>query len=238
MRILALETSAKPGSVAALMGNDVVVEYPLQPSQQTARSLAPGIDDCVNQAGWTAREIELVAVTHGPGSFTGLRLGVTTAKMLAYVSGAEVIGVNTLALIAAQAPADITEVSAVIDAHRQQVFTGTYQRNAEGLWNSIDSTRIVDDQQWLRDLAVLRGRPPDPSAKFALSGPGLQKFLGQIPEGVRIVDPSLWQPRAATVGRLAYHDYLGGRRDDVWQLVPHYYRLSAAEEKLIEKRVR
>ena len=226
MRILALETSARTGSVAALKGNDVVFEYPLQSSQRTAQSLAPGIDHCINRAGWNAREVELIAVTQGPGSFTGLRLGVTTAKMLAYVTGAELVGVNTLAVIAAQAPRDVTLVSAVIDAHRQQVFTDIYQKSAEGSWISNAGTRIVDDQQWLREL----------TAPVALSGPGLQKFLGQTPDGVRVVQQSLWHPRAATVGSLAYHDYLRGRRDNVWQLVPQYYRLSAAEEKLGETR--
>ena len=225
MRILALETSAKSGSVAALMGNDLVCENPLPQQQRTAQSLASGIDHSVNQAGWKAREIELIAVTQGPGSFTGLRLGVTTAKMLAYVTGADLIGVNTLAVIASQAPPDVAEVSVAIDAHRQQVFAGTYHRNAEGTWTSIDSTKIVDDQHWLRQLTT----------QVALSGPGLQKFLGQTPSGIRVLEPSFWHPQAATVGRLAYHDYLLGRRDDIWQFGPQYYRLSAAEEKLAEK---
>ena len=74
MRILAIETSGTTGSLAALAGEEIVASVSLDPALRSARALAPGIRDLLAQVGWRPADIELVAVTIGPGSFTGLRL--------------------------------------------------------------------------------------------------------------------------------------------------------------------
>ncbi|MEX0712672.1 MAG: tRNA (adenosine(37)-N6)-threonylcarbamoyltransferase complex dimerization subunit type 1 TsaB, partial [Pirellulales bacterium] len=91
MRILALETSGKSGSVAVLRGDVLLAEEPLEPSQRSAQSLAPAMRQLLEAVAWTPRDVQLVAVTLGPGSFTGLRVGVTTAKTFAYAVGAVVV---------------------------------------------------------------------------------------------------------------------------------------------------
>ena len=65
----------------------------------------------------------------------------------------------------------------------------------------------------------------------SVSGPGLQKLVGCLPEGIRVVSDELWQPQALAVGQLAHLHYAAGRRDDLWKLAPLYFRPSAAEEK-------
>ena len=80
MNILALETSGKSGTVAALSEGLVLHERPLAPHQRSAQSLAPALFACLNEVAWQPQQVDLVAVTTGPGSFTGLRVGVTTAK--------------------------------------------------------------------------------------------------------------------------------------------------------------
>src|SRR4051812_4115512 len=100
-RILALETSELSGSVAAAMDGDVVGELNLDPRLRSAQSLAPAIRTLLDQVGWRPQELALVAVTVGPGSFTGLRVGVATAKVMAYAAGADVLGISTHAAIAA-----------------------------------------------------------------------------------------------------------------------------------------
>ncbi len=105
-RILALETSGTSGSVAALEGDRLLAEVSLAPSLRSARSLAPGIAKLLAEVGWKPRDVGIVAVTTGPGSFTGLRVGLTTAKSFAYAVGAQVLGINTLEVLAEQAPAD------------------------------------------------------------------------------------------------------------------------------------
>ena len=77
----------------------------------------------------------------------------------------------------------------------------------------------------------LAGLPPG----FAVSGPVLKKWADPLPAGVTMLDRAFWRPTAANVARLAYRDYLAGRRDDLWNLLPLYSRPSAAEEKWAKK---
>ena len=223
MRVLALETSSLTGSVALLERNRTIAEAPLPQGQRTAQSLAPAVVRVLSRVSWKAGDVDLVAVTQGPGSFTGLRIGITTAKVLAYLTGADLIGINTLAAIAARAPEQTNSVLAVLDAHRQQVYLAEFSRDDQTELTEIRSTTICADGQWIREL--------EPGV--VVTGPGLSKCFDQIPPGVRVLDESLWHPQASTVGQLAYQEHLRGRRDDIWQFVPRYYRPSAAEEKLI-----
>jgi tRNA threonylcarbamoyladenosine biosynthesis protein TsaB len=225
MKILALETSGQAGTVALLDGAALIAERSLPTDERNAKTLAPTIQEILAAARWTPPDVRLVAVAVGPGSFTGLRVGVTTAKTFAYAVRAEVIGVNTLEAIAAQAPPDVSRLAVVFDAQRQQVFAAEFVRGAAGDFNWARETAIVDNNQWLAKL--------DPAV--ALSGPGLEKLIARLPANISVVGREQWQPRAATVGRLGWRFYQAGRRDDVWRLVPQYFRRSAAEEKLNTK---
>src|SRR5258707_1343424 len=132
MKILALETSGTAGSVAALEGEQLLKTAALDPVQRTARTLAPAIRDLLKQVGWRPADVQLVAVTAGPGSFTGLRLGVTTAKTFAYAVGCQVLGVNTLEVIASQSPPECSLLEVVLDAQRQQLFAAALDRGPSG----------------------------------------------------------------------------------------------------------
>jgi len=221
VKTLAFETTELTGSVAALLDDKLLYENRLNPQQRSAQSLAPALKAVLAEAGWRGTEIDLVAVAVGPGSFTGLRVGVTTAKTLAYCARASVLGVDTLEVIANQAPPDVSRVSVAVDAQRGQVVAGTFQRGTNGWMSLIGEEQLVDVAQWFRDLAP----------QTAISGPVLRKLAETAPSHLPIVAAEHWSPRAATVGRLAVRDHALGRRDDVWSLVPRYSRLSAAEEK-------
>ena len=229
MRILAIETTERIGSVAALQGSKLVAESRLTSDQRSAQSLAPALAQLLKQLGWRAAEVNLIAVTSGPGSFTGLRVGVTTAKTLAYAAGAEVLGVNTLEAIASQAPATDDEVNAkvtaVIDAQRGQLYSASFVRESNGAIRCVEDTHIVDCADW---LAKRR-------AGEVVTGPGLSRQIDDLPPDVTVVEPADWAPRAATVGMLAVAQYENGHRDDLFRLAPQYYRPSAAEEKWNER---
>src|SRR5208337_2248427 len=113
-RILALETSELTGSVAVAADGKVLAELQLDPQQRSAQWLAPAIRSLLERVGWQPREIGLIAVTIGPGSFTGLRVGVATAKILAYATGAQVLGIGTLEAIATAAPDGVVAISAAV----------------------------------------------------------------------------------------------------------------------------
>ena len=221
MRILALETTSKTGSVAALEDGRLLAERELPSELRNAQSLAPGIRELFVQVGWRPADVQLVAVAVGPGSFTGLRVGVTTAKVLAYAAGAEAMGVITLEAIAERVPADIDSLWTIVDAHREQVFAGKFARGADGRFEWEGDTEVLGIEAWLARL----------TSESRVSGPMLSKLLPRLPKGVEAVDQACWSPTAAAVGRLAARFHAVGRRDDLWTLAPLYFRASAAEEK-------
>jgi tRNA threonylcarbamoyladenosine biosynthesis protein TsaB len=227
MRILALEASGNSGSVAALEASRLILERPLAQGSRSAQSLAPGIEAVLAEVGWSARQVDLIAVTQGPGSFTGLRIGVTTAKALAYAVGAEVIGVNTLEVIARQAQKAWEGLAApaalwtVLDAQRGELFAARFLLPDANRQSPPTEVLTIDRNAWLKQLT-----PHD-----VVSGPGLERSdLGVRPD-VTMVDRKDWDPRAETVGRLGYEQFLAGRRDDLFQLSPQYFRRAAAEEQ-------
>lgn len=221
MKLLALETSLRQSSFALLEGDQLLRQVELDPALRTAAALTPALEQAFRSVNWSPGQIELIAVSHGPGSFTGLRIGVATAKALAYVAHAEVLGIDTLRVIAAQSPAEVDTVQTIIDAQRQEIFTAQYQRQ-EGAWCGDEAAKIVEIDAW-----VASRQPGD-----CVSGTALAKLREEIPAGVQILPETCWRPLAATVGQLAWADYQAGARGDHWKLAPQYFRKSAAEEKL------
>lgn len=222
-RILALETSGFSGSIALAMGDTLVTQAALPPRQRTAQGLAPLIEQQLQAAGWRPADLQLIAVTQGPGSFTGLRVGIVTAKTLAYATGAAVLGVDTMKVLAhsVEAPNKTPRLSVVLDAQRNQLFVEDFVPDENGHWRVDQATRIVDNDVWLASL----------TAETKVTGTGLTKLKARIPATTTVVSETLWEPTATAVAALAWREFLGGRRDDLWTIAPNYFRPSAAEEK-------
>ena len=223
LRILALETSGNSGSVAALAAGQLILQQPLASGTRSAQSLAPGIRSLLAEVGWSLGQLDLVAVTRGPGSFTGLRIGITTAKVLAYGVGAQVAGVNTLEVIARQAPAarEAPGLWAVLDAQRGELFAARFAAETHERWVASRGVQVIDRPTWLAQLG----------AGELISGPGLKRSLSGVRSDVTVVDPQFWLPTAEMVGRLAYEQILAAGPDDLFQLTPQYFRQAAAEEQ-------
>lgn len=231
VRTLAIETTGITGSLALFEDGRLLRERPLAAGQRSAQSLAPGIRDILAETGWKTVELRLIAVAVGPGSFTGLRIGVTTAKVLAYAIGAEVLGINTLSAVAERIVFDGEGTNAetphaetlwtAIDAYRQQVFAARFRALPGGGWRMESETRLWEIDAWLAQL----------TAGDMVTGPALVKLEKRLPQVVHIAPRELWEPTAASVGQVALRDYAAGRREDVWSLLPEYYRQSAAEER-------
>ncbi len=225
-RILAIETVGFTGSIALAENDQLLVQHVLPTEVRMAQSLAPGIRDLLSANRWAPAELDLILVATGPGSFTGLRCGVTTAKTMAFATGAELLGVHSLAVLAEQAPPPCTRLNAVLDAQRKQLFSATFERNENGAMQLRQETAIVDIDAWLSGL--------DPN--LDLVGPVLEKLRSKLPENQPILPESLWHPRAAAVASLGWKHFTAGERHDLWQLVPNYYRASAAEENRASSR--
>ncbi len=123
LKILALETTDAQGSVALCVGGEILTSRRLETERRSAQTLAPTIQETLAEFGWAPRDVDAVAVAIGPGSFTGLRVGVATAKMFAWAVGAKMIGVDALEAIASEIErlpngAAAGAVSVGIDAQR------------------------------------------------------------------------------------------------------------------------
>ena len=225
MRIIAIETSGRHGSLAVLSGvaddAQLQCEAVLSGEQRTAQSLAPALRDLLAEVNWPPATIGMVAVAIGPGSFTGLRIGVTTAKAFAYAVGAEIIGVNTLDVLASQIGQSPSLLWAIMDAQRQELFVAKFESSGGGGTTKSKETAIIPQDEWLASL----------QSGDRVTGPALRRLLPRLPDRVFATPEEYWQPMAAAVGKLAWQLYQAGQRDDVWKLAPAYYRPSAAEEK-------
>jgi len=224
-RILAIETSGHSGSVALGLGDVLLAERELPGDRRTARMLAPAIRDLLAQAGWKPDAVTLVAVSIGPGSFTGLRLGVTTAKTFAYAIGAQILGLDTREVLAAPLPRDFARghsVYTVLDAQRGEYFVGRFAAETPEGMRTLQAGQVVQSE--VEFLAALT--PGD-----GVVGPVLAKLAPRLPAGVLAAPAEYWQPQARGMLSLALRDWKTDRRDDVFKLLPQYHRLSAAEEK-------
>ena len=221
MLILAFDTSGFAGSVALLEGDRVLAARPLDPARRSAQTLAPAIAAALAEAGIQPRQIGLVATTTGPGSFTGLRVGVTTAKTWAYATGGAVIGLSTLEVIAHQAPAELrqpgTEIHAVLDAQRKELYLARFDCENRRLAEDA----IIPEATWLASL----------TSRTIVTGSGLTRLIPRLPPSALTAPQVRWEPQAATLGRLAWQSFQTGRQDDLWKLAPIYLRPSYAEEK-------
>jgi tRNA threonylcarbamoyladenosine biosynthesis protein TsaB len=225
LRVLAIETSGASGSVAALADGRLLVELALERQQRGAQSLAPALAELLRLVSWKPREVELVGVSVGPGSFTSLRVGVTTAKTFAYAVSAQVLGIGTLEAIAVQA-VELPSgglIATAIDAQRGDVYAALFQCRGAFDLETIQSPAIHAADAWLAGL------PND----VLVTGPALENLAVRLPPSVRPAPRDGWQPRASTVAQLAAAKFAAGERGDLWRLAPLYVRKSAAEERLV-----
>lgn len=254
--LLALETSGKAGSVALLTSNatalinddstpTLVDAVELDPKSGSAKTLAPAIDELFKRNGITPDAIRAIAVTQGPGSFTGLRVGIATAKVMAYALNVPVVPINTLDVIAAQLDeAQVVNASALslycaIDAFRGQSFYAHYTRQNHR-WIAQAGTEIADNDQ-LSQL-VQHAIPNEPNLQANsvwIAGPSIEKLLNSLrdlpdtraPKAIHIFQGQEGIPTARMVGILGWQAWNQGKAVDPFTLLPQYYRSSAAEEK-------
>jgi tRNA threonylcarbamoyladenosine biosynthesis protein TsaB len=220
-RLLLLETSGKAGWVALAEGEEVRSVRRLDQARQHARDLAPAVADLLAENGWQVRDLQGVVAGRGPGSYTGLRVGLMSAKALCYATGCALIALDTFGVIASQSPAEVQAVDVLADAQQGKVYVQCFGRSAEGEFKPLTPLSIQPFAEWLTR------RDPD----AWLSGPALRVPALRAPESVRVVDAGCWDPPPPGVLRLGLARYRAGERDDFWAVEPLYLRPSAAEEQ-------
>lgn len=221
MLTLALETSGFGGSLALLDGTKILGERILDAERRHAQTLVPEIQRLLGDYGKRALDCQLLAVSCGPGSFTGLRVGITCAKTLAYTTGAKIVAVPTFPVIAAATPADVDAVQVVMNAQREEFFVGRFVRSDAGDWKESKPLQIERVEDWLGKL----------QSEDVVSGPGLESVAAEVAKRGRPLPASYWQPTAKWVGQVGLNLFAAGKTTSCWDLEPYYVRKSAAEEK-------
>jgi tRNA threonylcarbamoyladenosine biosynthesis protein TsaB len=215
-RALLLETSHRLGRVALAERGHIVGERLLEESRRHARDLVPAVKELLAAQGWPAGSLEAVFVSRGPGSYTGLRVGLMSAKMFAYATGCTLLALDTFAALARQAPADAVLVDVIADAQQDKVYVQRY-RGAE----PATPLAILPIADWLTAL----------SADIHTIGPGLEQFGTRLPASVKIAAREQWFPQAQSLLAVGLARWQRGERDDPFAVEPLYLRPSSAEEK-------
>ena len=219
MLTLAIETSGPVGSLALFDRDAWLGEQTLELGRQHGQSLIPAIRRLFGDSGKSLRDCGLVAVSVGPGSFTGLRVGVVCAKTLAYAMGCQLAAVDTLRAIACNSPSDTAAVEVVCDAHRGELFVGNYVRRAEEEWASVDSISVVPIGDWIAEL----------QSSDAVTGPALGTLADLVAGRCRVLPAEFRVPHAAAIARLGIQAIEAGLAADFWAVEPLYLRRSSAE---------
>ncbi len=222
MIVLGIETAGPHGSVALLEpdapGGPKVTQTVITATRQLGAELAPTIQRMLRAAGLGPRRPpDLVAVDTGPGSYTGLRIGLAAAKGLAFAWGRPLLGIPAVDALEAHAPAGGRVVCA-LDASRGQVYAATFLRTPDGL--------AREQAPGLFDPAILRQSIAGPAV---VVGDAAEQVAD--PERGIVAAPDVRWPLAEKIARLGYARFAAGERQDALRLCPVYFHLNEAEEK-------
>ncbi|MDU2064189.1 MAG: tRNA (adenosine(37)-N6)-threonylcarbamoyltransferase complex dimerization subunit type 1 TsaB [Sporomusaceae bacterium] len=229
MLILALDTATLVSSVALDTEEKLLAEFTLQTTKTHSEKLLPTIDALCRFAAVEPEHIEAIAVSIGPGSFTGLRIGLATAKAMSYVRSLPLIGVPTLAGLAYNLAGSTQILAPVLDAQKGNVYMALYEFTADGIQERMPVTILKAEAAYEKLVSLAR--------KVTLLGESAQvvQAAGDNNPLITVAPPHLLMPRAASIAAAARQLYQQGKVFDAMTLEPIYIRRSEAEV-LWEKR--
>lgn len=220
-RFLILETSGRIGQVALAEDDRVLACKRLDEARRHARDLAPAVRELFAQQSWKPKDVSAVLVSHGPGSYTGLRVGIMSAKTFAYATGCALLAIDTFSAIALQAPKEAMLIDVVEDAQQDKVYVQRFVRSTRN--EDLHPVTELTIQQFDEVKSRL-------TSDVWITGPGLRGREAQLANH-HFVNSQDWQPRAETLLKIGFDRFSRGERDDLWAVEPLYLRPSAAEEK-------
>ncbi|MFQ5586405.1 MAG: tRNA (adenosine(37)-N6)-threonylcarbamoyltransferase complex dimerization subunit type 1 TsaB [Thermodesulfobacteriota bacterium] len=195
MKLLAVDASTSSGSVALLDGEELVAEFTFHGGGKHSETLLTAIGTVCTMGRIDVKAVDAFAVTRGPGSFTGLRVGISVVKGLAWSSDKPVIGVSTLMSLAMNVPCTDGAVCPILNARRGEIYGGLYRWD-KGCLEVVRDDCAVAPEAFMEKV--------DGTTLFL--GDGIDVCGGLIRErfgGARLAPPYLWDIRASNVGRIA-----------------------------------
>lgn len=233
MKILGIDTSSMAASVAVIEDNKLICEYTINTKKTHSQKLMPMIENMLELSDLSIREMDAVAICEGPGSFTGLRIGMATAKAIAHVNDIPVIGVNSLEILAANMNLCDKKICSILDAQRNQVYTGRYQYEGTKLTEIKEiGIELIDDL--LKELS-------ESDEKWIIVGEAVYKYEDKIKEIENIEIPAASNnvTKSSSLCSVAKEKYDEGKDIyNCYNINPLYIRKSQAEEQYEEKQKR
>jgi len=220
MRIIGIETSGSVGSVALLEDDRVLDERFFEKGLRHGKELLPSLDAIVRGQNLQPADIDLFAVSQGPGSYTGIRVGITCAKTIAYALGRPVVGVPSLDVAAHNAPPAARKVYAALDAKRKRAYLAGYHRE--------NDTLVRDTHYAAMPIAEAAAavQPGD-----LVIGDAIRLHAKEFSaRGAVLADEPLWLLRASIVAKLGLLRLHANQSDDPFKLVPIYLHRPEAED--------
>lgn len=231
MKILAIDSSGLVASVAIVTENELIGEYTINYKKTHSQTLLPMLDAVVKMVELDLKDIDAIAVAMGPGSFTGLRIGSSTAKGLGLALNKPIIEIPTVDGLAYNVGATDYIICPLMDAKRNQVYTGLFQY--------VEGEFQVVKQQCAVALTDILDEINDKGKKVMFLGDGVPVYKEQIVEDIKVPyvfsQVHLARQRAGAIGALACGYYKDGKMVAARDHKPEYLRLSQAERELAEK---
>lgn len=219
--LLAIDTSSLVLSCALAEKDRIVAEWTVQKKLTHSEQLIPHMNLMLKEAGVAKSEVTALAVSVGPGSFTGLRIGLATAKIAAYIWKVPLVGVDTLEALAWNMAGSQAYILPLMDAQRGNVYTALYGAYSEMWKEAPEGVAPIDD---VIDAAVRHGGP------IIAVGECADKYREQLTEaGILLAPPQNRCARAGSVAMAALQKLEKGSGDDPLTLLPNYIRRSEAE---------
>ncbi|MDF1615980.1 tRNA (adenosine(37)-N6)-threonylcarbamoyltransferase complex dimerization subunit type 1 TsaB [Petrocella sp. FN5] len=232
MKVLAIESSAMVAGVAIIEDTKIIGEFILNNKKNHAQTIMPMLNSLKKQLNLDLSTLDAIAVSNGPGSYTGLRIGSATAKGLAHVLGVPIIGISTIESLAHNIQATDSIICPMLDARRQHVFSGAFAYEDNILRNiiTIDQMGVLD---MLEKISTYNKPILFLGDGFEAHESIIRSYL--LEDRIRVARAIEFLPRASTLGFLAIEKYKKGEWEDYLTHQPNYYRLSQAEREYEEK---
>lgn len=223
MKILGVDTSTPIGSVALVDGDNLVAEHTLNIVQAHSSRLMPAIDSVLKWGNITTDDLDGCAVGIGPGSFTGIRIGVATVKSICYAVDKPIIGVSTLEAIAYNLRWSNSIICPLLDARRSEIYGAIFEANTK--WQRLSEDLCLPIDAFLERIKA----DTTPGCTINFVGDGLDTYGDAVRENlgerVHFADPIFNVPRGSTIAHLGAQRLQQGDCDNYWTLVPNYVRV-------------
>lgn len=220
--LLTIQTASPAGSLAITDGERLLAEINLDVRRTPTEWLLQSIEDLLAKANLAKGDLEAIGVVRGPGSFTGLRVGLATAKGLSLAAGCPLLGISSLQCLAMQLPFTSLPVCVMLDARKQEVYTALYN------WQT-GYPHPVAEEQVIKPEMLLAGITGE--ILFVGNGALVYRSLivRQLAGRAHFAPAFLNLPRAGAAAALASHEWQTGRIFSADELMPSYLRPSEAE---------